>query len=57
MESRALATWFWRDTTAGKVLFAVHDACKRSAVPGMQVVAAGFLIPRAYSEVSPYARA
>jgi hypothetical protein len=56
VESRALATWFWRDTTAGKVLFAVHEACKRSDVPGMQVVAAGFLIPRAYSEVSPYAK-
>lgn len=55
--SQALATWFWRDTTAGKVLFAVHEACQRSAVPGMQVVAANFLIPRAQSEVSPYARA
>lgn len=56
-DSTTLADWFWRDTTAGRVLFAVHERCKQSAVPGMQVVAAGFLIPRARSADAPYATA
>lgn len=54
--SQALATWFWRETTAGQVLFALHEVCQRSTIPGMQVVAAQFLIPRAYAEASPSAR-
>jgi hypothetical protein len=57
VDSQRLADWFWRETTAGQVLFAVHEACKQSQVPGMQVVAAGLLIPRARSAESPFAKA
>jgi hypothetical protein len=55
VDSTALADWFWRETTAARVLFAVHDACQRSEVPGIQVVANNFLIPRARTAESPYA--
>jgi len=57
IDSTGLADWFWRETTAGRVLFAVHDACQRSDVPGIQVVANSFLIPRARMAESPYAKA
>lgn len=57
LSSQALADWFWRQTTAGRVLFAVYEVCKRSTVPGLQVVATGFLIPRARAAESPYASA
>lgn len=54
--SHTLADWFWRETTAARVLFAIQEAAKRSNVPGLQVVTTGFLIPRARSADSPYAR-
>jgi D-proline reductase (dithiol) PrdB len=57
VDSTVLADWFWRETTAGRVLFAVHDACQHSDVPGIQVVANSFLIPRARMAESPYAKA
>jgi hypothetical protein len=57
VDSTMLADWFWRDTTAGRLLFAVYEACKQSAIPGMQVVATGLLIPRARSAESPFAKA
>jgi hypothetical protein len=56
-DSTTLADWFWRDTAAGRVLFAVHEVSKQSAIPGMQAVAAGLLIPRARSAESPFAKA
>jgi hypothetical protein len=56
-DSTALADWFWRETTAGRVLFAVYEASKQSAIPGMPAVAAGLLIPRARSAESPFAKA
>jgi hypothetical protein len=56
-DSTTLADWFWRETTAGRVLFAVQEVCKQSEVPGMQVVATSFLIPRARSAESPFAKA
>jgi hypothetical protein len=56
-DSTTLADWFWRDTTAGRVLFAVQEVCQQSEVPGMHVIASGFLIPRARSAESPFARA
>jgi hypothetical protein len=55
--STTLADWFWRETTAGRVLFAVQEVCKQSEVPGMQAVATGLLIPRARSAESPFAKA
>lgn len=57
VDSQTLADWFWRETTAGRVLFAVHEVCKQSEVPGMHVVATSFLIPRARSAESPFAKA
>lgn len=54
VDSTTLADWFWRDTTAGHVLFAVHEACKQSAIPGLHVVVSGALIPRARSAESPF---
>jgi hypothetical protein len=55
--SQTLADWFWRETAAGHVLFAVQEVCQHSGVPGLQVVASSFLIPRARSAESPFARA
>ena len=57
VDSTTLADWFWRDTTAGRVLFAVHEVSQQSAIPGMHVVATGLLIPRARSAESPFAKA
>jgi hypothetical protein len=57
VDSTTLAEWFWRDTTAGRVLFAVHEASKQSIIPGMHVVATGLLIPRARSAESACAKA
>lgn len=57
MDSQTLADWFWRETAAGRVLFAVLEVCKHNEVPGMQVVASSFLIPRARSAESPFAKA
>jgi hypothetical protein len=57
VDSTTLADWFWRETTAGRVLFAVQEVSKQSAIPGMQVVATGLLIPRARSAESPFAKA
>jgi D-proline reductase (dithiol) PrdB len=56
VDSTTLADWFWRETTAGRVLFAVYEVCKQSEVPGMQVVVTGLLIPRARSAESPFAK-
>ena len=55
--STVLADWFWRETTAGRVLFAVHDASQRSDIAGLQLVANSFLIPRARTTESPSIRA
>lgn len=57
VDSTTLADWFWRDTAAGRMLFAVHEVCKQSEIPGMQVVATSFLIPRARGAESPFAKA
>jgi hypothetical protein len=56
-DSTTLADWFWRETMAGRVLFAVHEVSKHSTIPGMQAVATGMLIPRARSAESPFAKA
>jgi hypothetical protein len=57
VDSQTLADWFWRETMAGRVLFAVQEVCQHSEVPGMPVVAASFLIPRARSAESSFAKA
>jgi len=53
-DGKTMADWFWQETTAAQVLFAIQEVSKHSDVPGMQVVATSFLIPRAQSEVSPH---
>jgi hypothetical protein len=55
--SQTLADWFWRETAAGRVLFAVQEVCKHTEVPGMPIVGSSFLIPRARSAESPFANA
>jgi hypothetical protein len=57
VDSTTLADWFWRETTARRVLFAVQEVSQQSTVPSMQVVVAGLLIPRARSAESPFANA
>lgn len=57
VDGQTLADWFWRETAAGRVLFAVQEVCQHSQVPGMQVVVSSFLIPRARSAESPFAKA
>jgi len=57
VDSTTLADWFWRATTAGRVLFAMHEVCKPVAIPGMQVVATGLLNPRARSAESLFVKA
>lgn len=57
VDSQTLADWFWRETAAGHVLFAVQEVCRHSEVPGLQVVASSFLIPRARAAESPFAKA
>jgi hypothetical protein len=56
VDSTTLVDWCWRDTTAGRVLFAVQEVWKESAIPCLQVVATGLLIPRARSVESPFAK-
>lgn len=54
VSSTALADWFWRETTAGRVLFAVQQTCLASDLPGLRQVAERALIPRARTAESPY---
>ena len=57
VDSQKLADGCWRETMAGRMLFAVQEVCQRSEVPGMDVVASSFLIPRARRAESPFAKA
>jgi D-proline reductase (dithiol) PrdB len=52
-DGKTVADWFWQETTAAQVLFAIQEVSKHSDVPGMQVVATSFLIPRTQSKMSP----
>jgi hypothetical protein len=54
VSSTALADWFWRETTAGRVLFAVQQTCLASDRPELRQVAERALIPRARAAESPY---
>ncbi len=44
---RELADWFWRDTTAGALLLALHPVCLASENEGLRLVAETQLVPRA----------
>jgi hypothetical protein len=53
-DSDTLADWFWRETVAGKVLFAVRDAHAESEDESLRLVVNRSLIPRAHSGFSPF---
>jgi hypothetical protein len=42
---KAIVDWFWSDTIAAKVLYAVKDSCVNSDVAGLRMVGKLFLIP------------
>ena len=50
-----LANWFWRETAAGKGLFALQDRWKGSDDRTMRLFSRIFLVPRANAADSPYA--
>ena len=39
--------WFWRQTTAGKLLLDLQEVCRKSADQGMQMLGRSLLVPRA----------
>ena len=49
-----LANWLWRDTAAGRVLFALQDLWKDSDDSSMKLLSRLLLVPRAYHADSPY---
>ena len=48
--SRDLDGWFWEQTAAAKVLFAIKDRCLESEDKMMQLVGKILLIPSAYNQ-------
>ena len=52
-----LANWLWRETAAGKVLFALQELWKDSDDSSMQLFSRLLLVPRAYHGDSPYLKA
>ena len=51
---RTLANWFWRETAAGKVLFALQKLRKDGDDRSMQLFSRSLLVPKAYNADSPY---
>ena len=49
-----LANWLWRDTAAGKVLFALEELWKESDDSSRKLLSRLLLVPRAYHADSPY---
>ena len=54
MDSTTQADWFWRDTTAGHVFFAIQQRCLASDDTVMQHLGASLLIPRTRLAESPF---
>lgn len=50
LRSEAFGDWFWGETAAGAAMYAMYQVCKDSTIPGLQVIGAGMLIPRARSQ-------
>jgi hypothetical protein len=50
LSSSAIEHWFWRDTAAARVLFAVRDFCVASDDPSLKPLGKLGLIPRAVME-------
>ena len=53
-DSHALANWFWRDTAAGKTLFAIQEAHRKGENGVLRLVSERYLVPEANSADSPY---
>ena len=49
-----LANWFWRETAAGKGLFALQERWKHSGDRTKRLFSRTFLVPRANKGDSPY---
>lgn len=41
-----IATWFWKQTTAGRVFLDLRDVCRTRADSGMQALGRSLLVPR-----------
>jgi hypothetical protein len=52
--SKTLATWFWRETAAAKILFLLQQRWKEASNPALKDFSRLLLIPRAYQDYSPY---
>ena len=46
-DSQALANWFWRETTAGKTLFAIQETHRKGGHGILQLVSERYLVPEA----------
>jgi hypothetical protein len=45
--SRALADWFWGETSAGRLILRLHPVCAGSSDKALRALAQGALVPRA----------
>lgn len=52
--SATLSDWFWRDTTAGRVLFTLQEQGKHKDESAWKIFSQLLLVPRAYQAASPY---
>ena len=53
-DSKALSGWFWRETTAGRVLFAIQETHESSQDQAIRSVCQRLLVPAAHIDDSPY---
>ena len=54
--STTLANWFWRETTAGQVMYTLQKCGLESDDKHWQTFSQNWLVPRAYRAESPYSR-
>lgn len=54
--STTLAQWFWRETTAGQVLYTLQQLWQESAERQLQLLSERHLVPRAYSADAAYSK-
>ncbi len=50
LSARAIEHWFWHDTAAARVLYAMRDLCLASEEPSLRPLGKASLIPRAFEE-------
>lgn len=51
---KMLADWFWRETTAGKVFYALHENWRESEDSNKRLFSRILLVPTSYLADSPY---